>query len=113
MLQWPKLSSEQQADYQLRASELLSLANPPAAVVPDTPSQPIYNPSPPPLPPPVTTTATPTYTRSSYMCHWDGCGLQFADVAGLFAHVTNLGPGTHIKREGKNWTHQVLYSLIE
>ena len=30
--------------------------------------------------------------------------MQFADVAGLFAHVTNLGPGSHIKREGENHT---------
>ena len=27
--------------------------------------------------------------------------MQFADVAGLFAHVTNLGPGSHIKKEGQ------------
>ena len=28
--------------------------------------------------------------------------MQFADVAGLFAHVTNLGPGSHIKKEGQS-----------
>ena len=78
----------------MRAAELSSLL-PTSAVVPGNTNQPINK------PPPVAATATPTYTRSSYMCHWDGCGMQFADVAGLFAHVTNMGPGTHIKREGQ------------
>lgn len=93
-MQWPKLSTEQQAEYQLRSSELSSLL-PSSAVVPGNTNQPVNK------PPSVAAIATPTYTRSSYVCYWDGCGLQFADVAGLFAHVTDLGAGTHIKKEGK------------
>jgi len=100
-MQWIKLSAEQQADYQLRASELSSLLPNFAVSLSSNTNQPINK------PPAVVKTATPTHTRSSYVCHWDGCGSQFPDVAGLFAHVTNLGPGTHIIREGKNHTHQL------
>jgi len=56
--------------------------------------QPMSQPAKPATPP---LSATP---RSCYVCHWEGCGLQFADVAGLFAHVTDLGPGSHIIKEG-------------
>lgn len=74
---------------------------PSSAVVPSNTNQPINK------PPSVAATATPTYTRSSYVCYWDGCGLQFPDVAGLFAHVTNLA---HIRKEG---TRLHMYFLID
>ena len=63
----------------------------------DVPDQPISKPAAiaQPATPPVSTTP-----KSSYMCEWEGCGSQFADVAGLFAHVTELGPGSHITKEG-------------
>ena len=104
-MQWSKLSAEQQAEYQLRSSELSSLL-PSVAIVPSNANQPINK------PPSVAVTTTPTYTRSLYVCYWDGCGMQFPDVAGLCAHVTNLGAGSHIKKEGKKY-HVSLCLLIE
>ncbi|XP_065909359.1 protein polybromo-1-like [Dysidea avara] len=91
--EWSKLSTEQQEDYQLRATELFSMM----PNIADVPDQPISKPAAiaQPATPPVSTTP-----KSSYMCEWEGCGSQFADVAGLFAHVTELGPGSHITKEG-------------
>jgi len=93
-LQWSKLSSEQQEDYQLRATELFSVM-PSIAVVPNQPvSKPVA------VTKPSTPSVSSTTPKSCYTCQWEGCGLQFADVAGLFAHVTELGPGSHITKEG-------------
>jgi len=75
---------------------------PNVAVVPDQPvSMPVAITKP--STPPVSTTP-----KSCYTCQWEGCGLQFADVAGLFAHVTELGPGSHIIKEGVCTTYYML-----
>lgn len=38
--------------------------------------------------------------------------MQFPDVAGLCAHVTNLGAGSHIKKEGRRILHCVFTNRV-